>query len=175
MCPLGGEIAHYLWATFHLHSWLLWEPLWLWWKSHKPLLGDSTGLTADTLMDSFVIGREGNDSVWASSGFVWWSMEKRILDLTNETGVWLSAWTRPLRFLEHDAGRHAHTRLASSSDFYSLESSHLLFWWERWALGRGDPSVGPRGLVERVISSEVVNIDWSGFVWRMCRSPKSWD
>lgn len=63
MCPLGGEIAHYLWATFHLHSWLLWEPLWLWWKSHKPLLGDSTGLTADTLMDSFVIGREGNDSV----------------------------------------------------------------------------------------------------------------
>lgn len=62
-CPLGGEIAHYLWATFHLHSWLLWEPLWLWWKSHKPLLGDSAGLTADTLMDSFVIGREGNDSV----------------------------------------------------------------------------------------------------------------
>lgn len=63
MCPLGGGIAHYLWATFHLHSWLLWEPLWLWWKSHKPLLGDSTGLTADTLMESFVIGSEGNDSV----------------------------------------------------------------------------------------------------------------
>lgn len=63
MCPWGGEIAHYLWATFHLHSWLLWEPLWLWWKSHKPLLGDSTGLSADALMDSFVIGREGNDCV----------------------------------------------------------------------------------------------------------------
>lgn len=69
MCPLGGEIAHYLWATFHLHSWLLWEPLWLWWKSHKPLLGTSTALTADTLMDSFVIGKEGNDSELAVALF----------------------------------------------------------------------------------------------------------
>lgn len=119
MCPLGGEIAHYLWATFHLHSWLLWEPLWLWWKSHKPLLGDSTGLSADTLMDSFVIGREGNDSVWASSGFVWWSMEKHILDLTNETGLVVCVnptaeipWARRRR-----AHTHTHTHhLVSSGD-----------------------------------------------------------
>lgn len=101
MCPLGGEIAHYLWATFHLHSWLLWEPLWLWWKSHKPLLGNSTALTADTLMDSFVIGKEGNDSELAVALFdgVWrsasqtWQMEQGSFSVWNQQLRLLERWT----------------------------------------------------------------------------------
>lgn len=128
MCPLGGNIAHYLWATFHLRSWLHCEPLWLRWKSHKSLLGDSTGLTADTLMEPFIIGREGNDSVsqWlclmkygeVCSRFEKWNM----LNCLNLTAI--THWRAQV-------GLHSN-HLVSSYNSSSIE----------WAFGCADQSLG---------------------------------